>query len=413
MVKFYVVFASTLLIIFNRVAAVSCAAIENGDSRWHSITITSLPSYPLPLFRLHPIVNWQAMSAAAPLASVQCNLSSSFIHVNPSSPCGATIPLTLHLASSSIPASNADLFITPSCAQPASSNVSIACDLGNQQQIFASSRCGQPAVITGVSGRRVTCNALQHVWSGGAIAFSSTAAVSFLIPSPPRDVNLDCIRLLHATFTWSPPASPPPHYIAVLLSRGSVIGLQQITPSYPFELASVKWLLPATTPFAASCVASVYRSDVCVTSYSRASGVDGNFSETDYVFTSCPDMPRIDLSVIDLSQPSQDGYSDTGEHACYSQWICACVDVNVAAPVARSLVTNGTHGAVSLAQSVPHQGVGETLVSVAVRQHTLCFHALNIISLQVSLRAVRSRLPFFKAKTGSFCHSVLVLAMIG
>ena len=248
----------TIPIILNLYTAASCVVLgdSSSSSRWHAVTIASVPAFPLPLFRLHPIVNWAATYASETTAQGPCNLSSALVFISPSSPCAATLPLTLRLAPS--PLSPADVVITPSCPHTPYSNVSISCNVRPQQSLVVTTRCGQPAVFSGAAGRTITCRALQHAWSGGGKAFSSTGDATFLLPSPPSQLAVHCHRPPHASFAWAPPASPPSHYMAALVARGAVIGLQRIEPSLPYETVRVRWLLPATAPWAASCVASVY-----------------------------------------------------------------------------------------------------------------------------------------------------------
>lgn len=321
------------------VPAASCFAINSSNgSLWHSVTISSLPVHPLPLFRLHSIVNWQSSSSFAQSSPSQCNLSSHFIHINPSSSCASTLPLTLHLSPSSSSSPNSDVLITPFCPHASSSNVSVACSLGPYRHpVLATTRCGRAAVVSGASGLKVTCKVVQHAWSASPSAFSSSAEVSFLLPSPPVDFGLHCLRQPHTTFAWTSPASPPPHYIAILIARGVVIGQQQISTALPYESLSVKWLLPATAPWVASCVASAYRSHVCVR----------GASETDFVSTSCPDVPFINRNAFEPSLPPI-----VDEHgadaACYSQWSCSCVGADVAVPTALGIISNATHGAMTL-----------------------------------------------------------------
>jgi hypothetical protein len=387
------------------ITAASCYAIgSSSGSRWHSITITSLPSYPLPLFRLHPIVNWQTLSAPVPSALAPCNLSSSLIHVGPSSSCASTLPLTLRLSSSSLPSFTPDVSITPVCYYSTSSNVSIACVFDQQQRTFFSTvPCGDAAVISGVTGIKVTCKAVQVASSGASLAFSSTGALSFLFPSPPVDFGLECLRLPHASFSWTLPASSPPRYVSVLISGGAVIGQQQIEPSLPYESASVTWLLPAAASWVASCVASVYRSDVCINPRSSAASSGGNATETDFVFTSCPDFPRIDLKAIELFLPPEDdelGDSAVKEAACYSQWVCSCVGADVAAPTALGVISNGTHGAIAVAPDASNQAAGRFSVRSTACCTPLPPSPSPSVLPQVFLRAADGRLPFFKTDTG-------------
>jgi hypothetical protein len=121
----------------------------------------------------------------------------------------------------------------------------------------------------------------------------------------------------------------------------------------PFEIVRVKWLMPVTVQWVSSCVASVYYSDVCVRNASISSrGI--NSSEGSSVSTGCPDVPRVNLHTIesagDFNGPSD--ASSENELACFSEWQCVCVRVEVDLPDAIGVVHNGSHGAAAVGNVV-------------------------------------------------------------
>jgi hypothetical protein len=183
----------------------------------------------------------------------------------------------------------------------------------------------------------------------GYVLMTLKGSISFLLPSPPINLQLHCLRHSQSTFSWLPPPSPPPHYLAVLVSQGAIIGRQTIASSLQFESVLVKWLMPITAQWVASCVASVYFSSLCVGSSSSGGG--GGSYDSSSVSTGCPDVSRANLAVTESAEPLEGNGRlprNEVEPACFSQWTCVCVSVDVEMVDSIGVLNNGTHGAMAV-----------------------------------------------------------------
>jgi hypothetical protein len=302
--------------------------------------------------------------------------------VSPSSTCAATFPISLQMTvtSSSPSAADANALIIPVCSYSTSTNISIACFRDHLQQSVtpATTRCGSPAVISGSSGVKMTCRAVYHAWNGADGVLSSSSAISFLIPSPPINFELSCIRNPRVSFAWLPPPSPPPYYVAVMIVSGTVLGRQRVMSGTLFERLSVTWTLPAAAQWVATCVSSVYVSDFCQSNIRNASNItsSGSFTSKPLVSTTCPDSPQVDLSDIESDEPLDIVRNDAMERSCFSMWVCACARGDVDAPKARGVMNNATHVAVDFADVASQDGVRAAEVMCCMILS--CFDCLRI-----------------------------------
>jgi hypothetical protein len=271
-----------------------------------------------------------------------------------------------------------------------------------------STACGQAAIISSAGeGYLTTCTALQHDSSDGRkniASFSSTGSVSFLVAASPVNFELQCIRHLFATFSWLPPPSPPPLYLAVLVVEGKIVGQRAVTAmsSLPFERTDVSWLLPSAARWVSSCVASVYHSEVCIRSNSGGGGA--HFDDS-FVQTGCVDSPFVNLNrvEVEISEPSMHPH-DPDHSICLSHWVCKCVRVGVEFVSALAVVSNSTHGMIAVTQHATGMDMRGAMVrgllEIALERCALSsfvfLSVLQLIHPSIALNCcARSRSAFF------------------
>ncbi len=95
---------------------------------------------------------------------------------------------------------------------------------------------------------------------------------------------------------------------------------------------------------------SVYFSGLCVSSSSSStnSSSGGSSYDSSSIPTGCPDISRVNLDVAESAETLVDSVRIPGneiESACFSQWTCVCVKVEVDVAEAVGVMNNGTHGA--------------------------------------------------------------------